>query len=469
MRHCSPAETRATCDPDPDAMVCGQQTRRRVRLFGAVAVVLSAAIGFGIGLVYWFPKTAAVPSHEALIVAVERALAEIQPTLSPPYAALVREASAEARRVVASYPGDVRGLAALANVAYLAHSPPRETDCWRRSLDLAPAYLQAYSRLGALAMDRGDFLDAERWMRQGLSVDPANAEFAAILGSSLTSQRKPAEAVEVLERTVQATPTAPTPWFILGQAYLQLEDFAEARDSFLRATELLPTYTHAFHGLATACARLGEKEAARKYQERFAELKAEDAKRRGETTRSLEDDRLAPEHVANVMAMVGLVDWEQGDAANAERCWRRGSALNAANTACREGLANLYQAQGRVEDALRTVEELRGAEPSNAAHHMSAALVYARMNRFGEAEAALMTYCQMSPRSADGYAALAQLYCQAGQQLAEARSLAQAAVELEPSARNFQVLAAVLEKNGDQEGARAARQRAAGLAATKNP
>ena len=59
-----------------------------------------------------------------------------------------------------------------------------------------------------------------------------------------------------------------------------------------------------------------------------------------------------------------------------------------------------------------------------------------------------------------GYRALAQLYLQNNCNLPEAKKLASRAVELEPAALNYFILAAACDKNTDREGALAALGRA---------
>jgi Flp pilus assembly protein TadD len=58
---------------------------------------------------------------------------------------------------------------------------------------------------------------------------------------------------------------------------------------------------------------------------------------------------------------------------------------------------------------------------------------------------------------------LAELHLRADKGLPEAKNLAATAVRLEPTARNYFVLAAICEKEGDLVGARAALERAAAL------
>ena len=75
------------------------------------------------------------------------------------------------------------------------------------------------------------------------------------------------------------------------------------------------------------------------------------------------------------------------------------------------------------------------------------------MNRFDEAEKAYKKVIEVAPKRSDGYRALAQLYLQLNRNLPDAKKLASKAVELEPAAMNYFILAAACDKNADREGA----------------
>ncbi len=77
-----------------------------------------------------------------------------------------------------------------------------------------------------------------------------------------------------LEQAVRLSPPASLQYFLLGQAYLQLEDYAKAKTNYEKAALLQPDDSRAYYGLATACDKLGESDKAKEYQEKFRKLKA---------------------------------------------------------------------------------------------------------------------------------------------------------------------------------------------------
>ena len=69
----------------------------------------------------------------------------------------------------------------------------------------------------------------------------------------------------------------------------------------------------------------------------------------------------------------------------------------------------------------------------------------------------------LAPDSAVGYAGLAESYLRTGKDLPKARTLAAKAVQLEPTAWNYFILAAICEKLDDRDGAASALKTAIAL------
>jgi tetratricopeptide (TPR) repeat protein len=128
-----------------------------------------------------------------------------------------------------------------------------------------------------------------------------------------------------------------------------------------RALAIDPTSPHALYGLSTACGRLGDNEAAKRYRGQFAARKAESLSRDRATAAARLDDMpsllLA---LAGWYAIAGRIERAGGDSNAAERSWLR--ALDAAPNQrdAAAGLLDLYRRQGR-EDEARSLVERRSA------------------------------------------------------------------------------------------------------------
>jgi Flp pilus assembly protein TadD len=116
----------------------------------------------------------------------------------------------------------------------------------------------------------------------------------------------------------------------------------------------------------------------------------------------------------------------------------------------------LLAKQNKTSEALQVVEELRQIEPENPDHWLSLGTLRARLKRFDAAESAFRRAISLGPKRAEGRIGLVQMLLATGRNLPEAKTLAQAAVELQPTAENYFVLSAACLSVRDLPGARAA-------------
>jgi Flp pilus assembly protein TadD len=274
---------------------------------------------------------------------------------------------------------------------------------------------------------------------------------------------KPAQAVPELEQELHIAPKAYLDFFILGQAYLQLNAYGKAKQSYEKAAQLQPDDWHAYYGLADACEKLGESEQAEGYRETFQRLKSAELEDFYRGLRAHDDLAAVGQRVSEVHCRAGRAYCDAADFRKAEQHWRRAAAIAPKDTACRLELAALYQHTNQDQEALRVYEQLREIEPASADYQLNAGVAAARLRRFDAAETAFRQAIQLAPRQPEAYCALAALYLKTGQKLSEARTLAETALRLQPSAANFVRAAEAYDKNGEREKALSALQRAMAL------
>jgi tetratricopeptide (TPR) repeat protein len=149
-------------------------------------------------------------------------------------------------------------------------SRSRDTeDAYRKAIELAPGYSLPYAHLARLKEKNGQIAesrefyqkayqtardvpslilvadtlqstkhaDAERLLREALSIDPKNPMALFILSDVLVRQQKFAEAEKVLRESLQISQNSYTPNSKLGDLFLQLRRYDEAEGSFLRALQ----------------------------------------------------------------------------------------------------------------------------------------------------------------------------------------------------------------------------------------
>jgi tetratricopeptide (TPR) repeat protein len=201
---------------------------------------------------------------------------------------------------------------------------------------------------------------------------------------------------------------------------------------------------------------------------KFQELKAEDMKVLKDRNTAFDDMIAVRGSLARTHEDAGQIYRKYGRLPLAEEHWKRAIALEPTSVSAREHLASLYQIAGRIEDAIRMQEELVKLDPGNGMRHLVLASLYSGVKRNADAERALKRAIELEPQRSWAYRDLAQLYLQMKKEYPLARILAEKAVELEPSAENYNILGWALFANGENEGALAAARRAVELA-PKNP
>ena len=428
--------------------------RRNWRLL--VLIVILAWLGGVLLIRSRKPSESPLPREEQAAVP----LPELTADLDPQYRMLLEEGLDASRRLIEAFPDSPDATGTVAMLHHLAHDKANEAVCWRRCLELDPAFARAYQWLATRATDDGNYEEAETLIRQAMAAGCSRPEFPAVLGTALMQQGKLEEAADVLKKDVQNNPRMAPSRVLLGQTYLQLKKYQEAKGEFEAALMLDPDSTRAHLGLATACTKLGLEEDAERYRAEFDRLKDLEQKAEREKQKGRQDELVAPQWVSEIMMIAGKVYLARGRLEESEQHLARAAELDPTDTECREALSAVYDRQGRHDKALEVVEQLRNLEPQNLTHLRNLGVLYGRLGQLDAAEAVFRDLCQLAPQQAVGYAGLAEIYMRKDESLSEAKTLATTAVRLQPTAWNYLILASICEKGGDNEGARAAMKQA---------
>ena len=426
---------------------------------GVWIVLAGWAAGLGVGLFSFWTDSKPVVEQESWSWSLPDLSAEIEPA----YRALFEEAHASVAQVLAAHPDSPRAISALGVLCYLAHDREREEATWLHCLERDPDNALAYSRLFSLAEEGANYQRIVELATEAAGQDPGNVTYPGRLGSALLYLKRNEEARAVLERLVQSGKGDADAYFVLGEVCNQLDELRKAERYFAAAVALAPYNASMVFSLAKVCTRLGETELAAQYQRQFQELKATEAAAEKESTgvrQQFRDELHIPSRVSEILRYVGEAYLDAGERPLAEQSWLRAAELSANDSASRQLLANLYDKRGELQQALRWVRDLRRIAPSDDVHYRNEGILLTRLQRFDEAERVFRDLCRMEPTRSSGHAALAEFLAQRGGDLAEAKSHAVRAVELEPSGSHFFLLAKVAFKAGDLATARAAIQQA---------
>lgn len=389
-------------------------------------------------------------------------LLPIAPDLPRPETAeaLIEEAKRTVDRLVQSFPDDPDALEVKARVQFYVGSYTAAAECWERCLKREPRYAYAYHGLGLVVAKKADYEEAAIQQRRALALAPGFSDVAVELADALMKLDRLDEAIEVLEKHLEANSRSLPARVNLGHAYLQAREYEKARDAYLAALEIHGELPRAQFGLATALARMGRRDESRRAMARYRELEAKKIELRTDLRSRFDDLEAMCTDFAVRFTYAGRVCLAHGDLAQAEQLWRRAATLDPGGVPCRVQLASLYQQTDRGEEALRACRQLVEIEPASPAHRLHLGIVCANLQRFDEAEAAFQEVVRLASESPEGHAALAKLYLGTGRRLADAPRLARKALELQPNAPNYALLSQAHAARGDRAEAVSAIERA---------
>jgi tetratricopeptide (TPR) repeat protein len=268
---------------------------------------------------------------------------------------------------------------------------------WERCLAADGKFADALYGLGYIAYLEGDNTKALERFRAAFGVRRDDRRVPLLIAECLARLGKPEEAAALLVEQARNGQATLEGVVLLGQTYLDLKAYGEARSVFEKAVELAPHNREARFGLATAWARLGDAERSRQAMKAFQGLVAE---RRAESSlraKGFSDPTKAREIATLVHGQAARVYLAHGNLSKADEAWRKTAALDPKDVASRMELAGLYERAGRNRAALRVCEELCELEPKRADHWLNVAVLNGRLARRDAALAAIEQAIALEP------------------------------------------------------------------------
>jgi len=378
--------------------------------------------------------------------------------------ALRKEAFDVGRRAIKDFPRSTGPLLLMGKLHHQFGNRAEAVKCWQEVLKRDPKRADVYYRLAEIAAEKDDHEQAAEFCRKARRIDPRLKGVHQRLGQALLELGNPQDAVEALQEEIRHHGEARTAYSILGQAYLELKQYESAVANYEKALEMAPDDSRACYGLTIACARLGQAEKARQFREKFSKLRAaedESVDVRRKTSSDLGWMRRAVSRIhVDASQAVYL---KHGLPLEAERHLKRAAVLDPKSQLCRQRLVAFYVRQQRSAEAVEICQQLRQLDPDNSAYHLNAGAILASLRRLDAAEEALRKGIELAPQRPDGYHSLVQVLMYGTGKPAEARTMAEKLVDLEPTAENYYTLCRVCEMNQDFDAARAAIERAYGM------
>lgn len=381
-------------------------------------------------------------------------------------AVLQDEAFDVVRQLIADFPQSAFPLGLMGTLHNHYGNSVEAEVWWRRCLEKEPARSDVYEVLAVMYLRKGEYQKVVDLSGKANAVDPHMPGVHRYEAEALLEMGRLDDALVAAETEKKIADDPGETDMLLGKIYLQKENYEQALEAYTRALGKRPNDWSCYYGLATASARLGHREEAAEYTAKFNELRAKLDKRIERRMESMGQGvrRRAGPILAETLVDAGRAYHEYRRLQKAEACWQRAAAVDAENTSCRRLLVSLYRNSRRQEDALDVCQQLTRIDPGNASYRVLTGLVLAELGRFDLAEQAMRQSISLAPERAEGYEALARFLLRRSGELAEAKTLAEKAAALEPTARNYALLSTACSRNRDRTGALAAIERAVALA-----
>ncbi|UCD51076.1 MAG: tetratricopeptide repeat protein [Phycisphaerales bacterium] len=382
--------------------------------------------------------------------------------------ALRQEQIEIAQRLVKDLPTSANALFLLA-MAYQEQGNSDEAARYlQQCLAHQPQRADAYDQLGRIAQQEGKHDKAVDYFTKARQCNPKMPGINYRLGNAYKALAKPDEAIAALTENATLSPDAPESFLALGELHLQKQEYEAAREHYEAALARDPSLSKAYYGLATAAARLGQREQASAYRRQFKEVEEKERELARERRATYDPLALTRASVAHTHTDVGRVLQVNKQMTLAEHLWRRAAQLDPNNIACRFSLADYYLRANRFAEALPWYEQIIRIQPDNGVAYFFIGHIHEKRGQKAAAQQAYEKVIEVSPDRPEGFLALARFLWENQGDLQRVRQLLQRAVHLAPIAANYAFLARVCHRTGDREAALAAARKALQLA-PRNP
>ncbi len=307
-------------------------------------------------------------------------------------------------------PGDFRWHHYLGTLHGTEGDLEKARDRLERAIELEPAYLPAYVRLGRALFDLGRLDEAEAAFRRALELDPDSAAAHHGLGRVLFDRKEYAAAAAEFERVLELDPEAVSAHHPLGMAYRQLGDMEKARHHLAQTpSEIVPVHLTdpIVEGLSTLivgaqihfkkgleAARAGDLEKAAAGFRTAIEIDPRDPLSHYNLGLTLLKSQAADQEVIDAFAKAVELDPDYRDA--------------------RYVLASVLAKAGRADEAAFHYGEAYRIDPQDQEAHLMWALALSKAGDDARALAELERIVEAEPKNAAALLNLGTLLAQAG-------------------------------------------------------
>jgi len=243
---------------------------------------------------------------------------------------------------------------------------------------------------GATYYRKGDYLNAVSWLKQASQENPSDGEAVQLTGLSLYLAGKPNDAIPYLEKIQSWYPSANVDAaYILGVAYIQTKQYANARAAFAKMFQVPPDSAAAYLFTARLLLRFDFGPIAEEYGKKAVEL----------------DAKLPLAH-----QMLGELYLYQSKIPEAAEQFRRELALNPGNPVAYYKLADAYSRAQKFDDAEKLLQRSIWLDSTSTGPYILLGKVLLKKGEIQLAVRALQRAVSMDPNNNIPHHLLGQAY-----------------------------------------------------------
>jgi len=198
---------------------------------------------------------------------------------------------------------------------------------FEKVLRLSPDNTFARLWIGLLHLKENSTSAAFEEFERILAMDPDNADAYYFIGVIYAVEHNPQKAVEFLRKAQKTSSDDPETHFRLANAFLSMDMAVNAELEFKRTLALYPKHTKALNGLGWLFFNQGDKSLALDSWDQALKINPKDPEARSNLAKVYNDDAFAA--------------YKSGDAAEAERLWKKTLSFEPENKAALHYLRRL--------------------------------------------------------------------------------------------------------------------------------
>ena len=351
--------------------------------------------------------------------------------------ALREEQLSAATKLIETFPGN-DNVTYLIGLIYNEQGNSSEAiKYWEECLEINKERHDTLNSLGHALLLREEYERAAELLSKALSLNPKFYEARYNLADTFMHKGKPEEVIATLGKDLSPNPGA---YQLLGQAHQQLGDFENAKKYYLLSVKLEEDFSKAYYGLIATCINLGEREEAKKYRDKFSELKNKEHEEGRDWRKDFNPLEITRKSVSHTHTDIARLYQMENRLEKAIELFNRALILDPENEQCLAHLGTYWTNKRKPEEALRYFEKLIQLKPEKGLYYFHAGMLNAKLQRSPSAEKMYRKAIELGPRQAAGYGALAILLAKTKETLPEALSLIQQAIDLDPGNRNYRTI-----------------------------